>query len=141
VGPVNDVAAVNYRRATLADLGAEHAVFCRAIGAVMRAHDYAWEDPPFDGFEPGLRHLLAYDAERYWVAEVAGEVVGYTAAIVRDDTWFLSMLFIDPSAQGRGIGRSLFELAAEGAPRDGSPSPTRSSRSRTRCTVGTGFFR
>ena len=113
---MNDVAAVNYRRATLADLGAEHAVFCRAIGAVMRAHDYDWEDPPFAGFEPGLRHLLAYDAERCWVAEIAGEVVGYTAAFVRDDTWFFSMLFIDPSAQGRGIGRGLFELAAEGAP-------------------------
>jgi GNAT superfamily N-acetyltransferase len=114
---VNDVAAVNYRRAMLADAGAEHAVFCRATGPLMRAHDYAWEDPPFDRFEPGLRHLLAYDAERCWVAEIAGEVVGYTAAIIRDDTWFFSMLFIDPQAQGRGIGRTLFELAAERAPR------------------------
>jgi GNAT superfamily N-acetyltransferase len=114
---VNDVATVNYRRATLADLGAEHAVFCRAIGPVMRAHDYEWEDLPFDRFEPGLRHLLAHDAERCWVAEIAGEVVGYTAAIIRDDTWFFSMLFIDPEAQRRGIGRALFELAAEGAPR------------------------
>ncbi|HTG40329.1 MAG TPA: GNAT family N-acetyltransferase [Methylomirabilota bacterium] len=116
MGPVNDVAAVNYRRATLADLGAEHAVFCRATGPLMRAHNYAWEDPPFDRFEPGLRHLLVYDAERCWVAEVAGEVVGYTAATIRDDTWFFSMLFIDPQAQGRRIGRALFELASEGAP-------------------------
>jgi GNAT superfamily N-acetyltransferase len=113
---VNTVASVTYRPATLADLAAEHAVFCRAMGGVMRAHHYEWEDPPFDRFELGLRHLLAHDAERCWVAEVAGEVVGYTAAIIRDDTWFFSMLFIAPGAQGRGIGRALFELAAEGAP-------------------------
>jgi GNAT superfamily N-acetyltransferase len=109
-------APVHYRHATDADLQAEHAVFCRAEGAVVRAHAYAWEDPPFDQFAPGLRHLLANDAERCWIAEIDGGVVGYTAAFVRDGTWFFSMLFIDPDAQGRGIGRHLFELAVDGAP-------------------------
>jgi GNAT superfamily N-acetyltransferase len=35
---------------------------------------------------------------------------------VRGDTWFFSMLFIDPEAQGRGIGRALYALAARDAP-------------------------
>ena len=107
---------VQYRRATLADAEAEHAVFCRAEGAVVRARNYPWTDPPVERFALGLQHLLAHDAERCWVAEVDGSVVGYTAALVRDDTWFFSMLFIDPNHQGRGIGRHLFELAVEGAP-------------------------
>ena len=109
-------ASIDYRQATLADAGAAHAVFCRAEGGVLRARGFDWEDPPLQGFELSLRHLLAHDAGRCWVAEDAGVVVGFTTAFVRGDTWFFSMLFIDPEAQGRGIGRRLFGLAAEGAP-------------------------
>jgi len=42
--------------------------------------------------------------------------VGYSAAFVRQDTWFLAALFIDPGHQGIGVGRTLLELAMEGAP-------------------------
>jgi GNAT superfamily N-acetyltransferase len=107
---------VAYRPATFDDLAAEHAVFCRAEGAVLRARQYEWVDPPFEQFSLGLRHLLTHDPGRCWVAEVEGRVVAYTGALVRDDTWFFSMLFIDPDAQGRGVGRRLFDLASAGAP-------------------------
>jgi hypothetical protein len=33
--------------------------------------------------------------------------VGFGAATRRDDVWFLSMLFVRPADQGRGIGRAL----------------------------------
>jgi GNAT superfamily N-acetyltransferase len=107
---------VCYRRATSADIEAEHAIFCRAEGRIVRARGYDWADPPLDRFSPGLRHLLANDPARCWVAEADDRVVGFTGAFVRDDTWFFSMLFIDPDFQGRHVGRDLFRLAAEGAP-------------------------
>jgi len=109
-------ADVTFRRATIDDLPAEHAVFCRAEGAVLRARDYPWQDPPFEQFRLALTHLLTNDGERNWVAELDGRVVGYTGAFVRDDVWFFSMLFIDPDAQGLGIGGRLYELAATDAP-------------------------
>jgi GNAT superfamily N-acetyltransferase len=107
---------IAYRLATFDDLPAEHAVFCRAEGGVLQARQYEWADPPFERFSLGLRHLLAHDPARCWVAELDGRLVAYTGALVRNDTWFFSMLFIDPEAQGRGIGRRLFDLAVDGAP-------------------------
>jgi GNAT superfamily N-acetyltransferase len=45
------------------------------------------------------------------VAEEAGRLVGFTAAWVRDEVWFLSALFVLPERQGRGIGRRLLDPA------------------------------
>lgn len=109
-------ANVRYRLATPDDLRAQHRVFCRAESQVHRARRYPWVDPPFHAFALGDRHLQAHDAERCWVAELDGRVVGFTGAWVREDTWFLSRLFIDPIAQGRGIGRRLLAHALEDAP-------------------------
>lgn len=59
-------------------------------------------------------HLRSTDPDRFWVAERtapggAPELVAFAAAIVRDSVWFLSMLFVHPAAQGRGLGRRLFD--------------------------------
>jgi GNAT superfamily N-acetyltransferase len=68
------------------------------------------------------RHLAETDPERFVVAldlegtaaegegsEAAdsGRIVGFASAVQRDWLWFLSMCFIRPAAQGRGIGRAL----------------------------------
>ena len=104
------------RLATDADIGSEHEVFCRAEGQLRLRHGFAWVDPPLGWFAPIARHLLATDPERCFVAEADGRVVGFGAAFVRANTWFLAALFIDPDQQGRGIGRQLFELVARDAP-------------------------
>jgi GNAT superfamily N-acetyltransferase len=61
-------------------------------------------------------HLRASDPERFVVAIVddpatpAGErVVAFTVAVVRGHVWFLSMLFVLPGFQGRGLGRDLLQ--------------------------------
>jgi len=107
---------ITYRPATLADIAAEHGVFSRAEGSLLRRHGFAWSDPPLASFAATQEHLFEHDPGRCFVAESEGRIVGFTDAWVRDDRWFLSALFIDPGAQGHGIGRTLFGLAFEGAP-------------------------
>jgi GNAT superfamily N-acetyltransferase len=64
-----------------------------------------------------LAHLLGTDPDRFWVAvDAAGDVVGFSAASVRDGLWFLAMLFVQPGIQARGIGQALMDHAQAGAP-------------------------
>ena len=107
---------VRYRPAAHEDAADEHAIFCAAVGELHRARTYPWSDPSLDDFTKARTHVMATDPERCWAAELGGRVVGYTRAIVRGDTWFFASLFVDPAAQGRGIGRRLFDLALDGAP-------------------------
>lgn len=63
-------------------------------------------------------HLLATDPDGAYVADRDGEVVGVALALRRESMWFLSLLVVDPSVQGGGIGRRLLDEAlgtAEGA--------------------------
>ena len=59
-------------------------------------------------------HLRATDPERFIVAVTPDEadpdvdrVIGFAVALQRDHVWFLSMLFVLPDVQLRGLGRAL----------------------------------
>lgn len=60
-------------------------------------------------------HTQATDADRFWVATrpipghppESAPIVGFVSAVVRGRLWFLSMLFVHPGEQGRGLGRAL----------------------------------
>lgn len=108
--------SITYRPTTVDDLSSLQRVFSRAMGPVMEARGYPFEPPTVDRYALGPRHLLTTDPGRLWVAEADGQVKAFTAAWVRDDTWFFGSLFIDPQVQGRGVGKQLFALAVEGAP-------------------------
>lgn len=62
---------------------------------------------------PGLRrlhaHTLSTDPDRFAVAERDGRVVAFGSAVLRAEVGFLSMLFVDPSEQARGVGRALLD--------------------------------
>jgi GNAT superfamily N-acetyltransferase len=49
------------------------------------------------------------------VAERDGSIVGYAAAIRREDLWGLALLFVTPDEQGRGIGQGLLERSLTSA--------------------------
>lgn len=67
-----------------------------------------------------LAHLLQTDPEGSFVGQRRGRIAGVAQAYVRDDLWCLSMLAVDPAAQGGGLGAALFERAlAYGAGRPG----------------------
>jgi GNAT superfamily N-acetyltransferase len=60
-----------------------------------------------------LEHLLRTDSAGSVVAEIDGLVVGYAQALIRGDIWFLSQLFVQPEAHGRGIGDQLLDRAKQ----------------------------
>jgi GNAT superfamily N-acetyltransferase len=99
------------RTTTDADVPALDDVFRVAIGDVFRRHAFEPPNPPPEAFAAQHRHLLRHDRERSFVAEDAGRVVAFVAALERGDAWFLSSLFVRPEHQGRGLGRALLERA------------------------------
>ena len=62
-------------------------------------------------FDHRMRHLLQHDASGAWVSHDGDCVTGLAVALVREGLWVLSMLAVDPSAQGRGVARAVLERA------------------------------
>jgi ribosomal protein S18 acetylase RimI-like enzyme len=54
---------------------------------------------------------LASDPDGYFCAIEEGQIRGMVSALVRGRVWYLSMFFVLPGDQGRGLGRALLERA------------------------------
>jgi GNAT superfamily N-acetyltransferase len=54
---------------------------------------------------------LASDPDGYFCAIEEGRIRGMVSALVRGRVWYLSMFFVLPGEQGRGLGRALLERA------------------------------
>jgi GNAT superfamily N-acetyltransferase len=65
---------------------------------------------------PIMTHA-AETADRWWVAEEAGRIVGYARSTLRDGMRQLTEFFVRPDAQSAGLGRELLErvFPADGA--------------------------
>jgi GNAT superfamily N-acetyltransferase len=112
-------AAIRYRPATVADLPDCERVWREGLDGYLGRLGF----PDVALENPGLRrlhaHTLATDPDRFWVAtEGDGRVVGFGSAVERGPVWFLSMLFVSPDVQARGVGRALLDrlLPAPGGP-------------------------
>jgi len=114
-------AAVTYRPMTVEDVP--------AAGAIQRATHMQraerlrepHEDKPADRiavFERTLARFVSADhdgASLCHVAERDGTIIGYAAAIRREDLWGLALLFVEPAEQGHGIGQGLLDRSLASA--------------------------
>jgi GNAT superfamily N-acetyltransferase len=116
---------VTYRTGTLADARAVYNVFTQAtsdlerrMGSLEMAEK--WADPDFIeeywGRRGSLFEYLARTAEYFWVAEEAGEIVGFARSTLHDGLLELVDFFVLPGNQSTGVGR---ELLARAFPREG----------------------
>lgn len=94
-------------------------IFDTSFGDLHRRYGLMEEESSNpDWLRPILIHFLETDPSGTLLASEAGEPVAFASALRRDDYWFLSFMFVDPSVQGRGIGRNLLQ---ELAPTDSGP--------------------
>ena len=108
------VGAATFRIATNEDLGACAAIWRTSINDYTNRLNLP-EIP--DDLAAVLRlyaHLHSTDPEGFVVAEQAdasGEqrIVAFVSALRRGPLWYLSMLFVLPEMQGKGLGRALIE--------------------------------
>lgn len=63
---------------------------------------------------------LKDDPDGLWVAEEAGEILGFAWSWVCGDLWFLAQLFVAPGHQGRGIGNELINRTFDHAQKSGA---------------------
>jgi GNAT superfamily N-acetyltransferase len=96
---------VELRRAADDDLTTLHGLFLRALGGLFEPHGFRSPAPPLEVFANQQRHILTTGTSV--VAEERGRVLGFASAWQRDDHWYLASLFVEPSAQGRGLGSAL----------------------------------
>jgi GNAT superfamily N-acetyltransferase len=98
---------VDLRPTTADDFPALHGLFVAALRGVFEQHGFDPPGPPFEVLFNQQQHVL--ETGTSVVAEAEGRLLGFGAAWQRDEHWFLASLFVDPSAQGRGVGPALLD--------------------------------
>lgn len=108
------IGGISFRPGTAEDLPECNRIWRQGIDAYLMPYGF----PPLPTDNPSLRrlhaHTLSTDPARFVVAERtrrAGRprTVAFGSAVERGDLWFLSMLFVEPREQARGVGRAVLE--------------------------------
>jgi GNAT superfamily N-acetyltransferase len=98
------------RRARTEDIASCRDIFEESYSDLHRRFGFQDDDPGDpDWLRPILTHFLQTDPTGTAMAVLDGEPAAFASSIRRDDYWFLSFLFVHPSRQGRGVGRSLLD--------------------------------
>ena len=109
---------IMYRPARDKDLETSDRLVVASINDLTQRHGFgpmAVSSPPaFQLFS------LKDDADGLWVAEEAGEILGFAWSWVCGDLWFLAQLFVSPDHQGRSIGNELLKRTFEHANKSGA---------------------
>jgi ribosomal protein S18 acetylase RimI-like enzyme len=110
--------SILYRPARAEDLGRSDELVVASINELTERHGFG----PIAGSRPPNFQLFSLkdDAAGLWVAEDAGEILGFAWSWVCDDLWFLAQLFVSPGQQGRGIGNELLKRTFDHAQGSGA---------------------
>src|SRR6202167_4803943 len=99
----------------LDDIEAAMAVVEAADAALAEAGLLPPHNPPsdaqLDASRVGHARFVQRDGPGAWVAVSEGRVVGVAESVRRESFWGLSMLFVHPEFQSRGVGGRLLEAA------------------------------
>ncbi len=120
-GPPAGAPAISLRPARAADLPACAGVWHASLSEYGVRVGRSPMPPTFGPLLGLLGHLLATDPDGFWVAVAddsdgrragtaagsVGAVVAFVSALRREHVWFLSMLFVQPGHQERGLGQRL----------------------------------
>jgi GNAT superfamily N-acetyltransferase len=110
------------RRSELADCAL---IWYSAVDDYMSRLARPLPSPYLDPLMALFDHLLATDPERFLVAvkqpttgsaHTREQVIGFGIAVQRENVWFLSQLYVQPSEQRHGIGRALLSLILPSLP-------------------------
>jgi ribosomal protein S18 acetylase RimI-like enzyme len=127
---------VLYRPARAEDLRRADEIVVASINELTESHGFghiaASRPPNFQLFS------LQHDAGGLWVAEDAGEILGFAWSWVCDDLWFLAQLFVSPGHQGLGIGTELLKRTFDHA--QGSGAANKALITSTFNTVSQGLY-
>jgi len=114
-GATGDAAAWDLRPMALEDVEATMAVVEAADAALAEAGLLPPHTPPSDtqleASRVGHARFVQRDGPGAWVAVSEGRVVGVAESVRRESFWGLSMLFVHPEFQSRGVGGQLLEAA------------------------------
>lgn len=109
---------ISYRPAIADDLVLADELVVGSINHLTERHGFGKiaspRPPPFQLFS------LKDDPDGLWVAEDAGQMVGFAWSWACGELWFLAQLFVSPDQQGNGIGNELIKRTWEPAQRKGA---------------------
>jgi GNAT superfamily N-acetyltransferase len=107
-----------YRPAREQDLERAQELVVRSINDLTERHGFG----PMAVLRPTRfqSFSLQDDPGGLWLAEDAGEILGFALSWVCGDLWFLAELFVSPGHQGRGIGRELLKRTLDHAQKNGA---------------------
>ena len=110
---------INFRKGTIGDLPSVFQVFVKSIMdygermgvmAITGGNDPEVLQSIWERRRP-LFEFLAKSAAQFWVAEKAGEILGYARSIEHDGLQELTEFFVLPNQQSAGVGRELLSRA------------------------------
>lgn len=105
--------SIVYRPAREDDLALADRLTVASINDLTERHAFGPMASP--GPHPFQSFSLKDDPDGLWVAEDAGQMLGFAFSWMCGDLWFLAQLFISPDRQSQGIGDALISRTLEQA--------------------------
>jgi N-acetylglutamate synthase-like GNAT family acetyltransferase len=85
---------------------------------MVQRHRDIYDDQSIGGDDPGLefdQHLERVGPESIWIAEIDGEIVGFTSLIMKDQEAEIEPIIVANKHRDKGVGERLVRHAVEKA--------------------------